>query len=679
MENNIGVKILMVDDKAENLFALEVILSNENYQCVKASSGLEALKILRHEQGFAIILMDVQMPLMDGFETVELIRQIERLKHVPIIFLTANMDTTINVFKGYQAGAVDYMIKPLSAEILKAKVSVFVDLYKKTHELLVQKEQLKTLNIDLTAQKSLSKYSLSLIEASNDPLFAINAEGKITDMNNASVKITGLSREQLVGTDFCNYFLDQQKASEVYKEVFAKGFVADFPLTIFDGHLKNILFNGSVYKDEQENVLGVVVVARDVTDQKRIERELTEAKVFAELATEIAEQAKRKAEKATRTAENAVKSKQQFLSNMSHEIRTPMNSIIGFTKILLKTDLDAKQMEYLQAIKMSCDTLIVLINDILDLAKVDAGKMTFEQTPFKMMLSLAAMFQLFEAKISEKNLEFVKEYDSNIPEVLLGDPVRLHQIILNLLSNAVKFTNQGKITVSVRLLSEDNEKASVEFSIKDTGIGIAEEKIAKIFENFQQASSGTSRLYGGTGLGLAIVKQLVEAQGGSISLKSKMGEGSIFSFVLSFRKKIAEAELITEIEEEVIEIKNVKVLVAEDIALNQLLMRTILDDFGFECEIADNGKIALEKLKTNAYDIVLMDLQMPEMNGFEATEHIRNILNSDIPIIALTANVTTVDLEKCKFVGMNDYIAKPVDEKLLYNKIVSLVKKNNTD
>jgi len=187
MENNNGVKILMVDDKEENLFVLEVILSNENYQCVKASSGLEALKILRREQGFAIILMDVQMPLMDGFETVELIRQIDRLKHVPIIFLTANMDTNLNVFKGYQAGAVDYMIKPLSPEILKAKVAVFTDLYKKTNELLVQKEQLKKLNSDLTAQKSLSHYSLSLIEASNDPLFAINAEGKITDMNNASV------------------------------------------------------------------------------------------------------------------------------------------------------------------------------------------------------------------------------------------------------------------------------------------------------------------------------------------------------------------------------------------------------------------------------------------------------------------------------------------------------------
>ncbi len=360
---------------------------------------------------------------------------------------------------------------------------------------------------------------------------------------------------------------------------------------------------------------------------------------------------------------------------MSHEIRTPMNAIIGFTKVVLKTDLTAKQKEYLSAIKVSGDSLIVLINDILDLAKVDAGKMTFEQTPFKLSASISAMLHLFETKIQEKNLELVKEYDYKIPEVLVGDPVRLHQVILNLVSNAVKFTTAGKITVSVRLLNEDEEKATIEFAVTDTGIGIAENKLNNIFDDFQQATSGTSRLYGGTGLGLAIVKQLVEPQGGTIHVKSKAGEGSTFSFVLNFQKTNAEAELETTIMELDTEIKNIKVLVVEDIALNQLLMKTLLDDFGFERDIADNGKIAIEKLETKSYDIILMDLQMPEMNGFEATEYIRNTMNSRIPIIALTADVTTVDLAKCKAVGMNDYIAKPVDERLLYSKIVGLVKK----
>ena len=670
MKINSPVKILLVDDLPENLFALEVILSTEDYLCVKANSGNDALKILLHEQDFAIILIDVQMPLMDGFETVELIRQIDKLKHVPIIFLTASMDNPAQIFKGYQTGAVDYMIKPLSPEILKAKVSVFVDLYKKNQELLAQAEELKKLNNELTAQKLLSEYSLSLIEASHYPLFAISTEGKITDMNNASVNVTGISREKLIGTDFFDYFTEPQKAREVYQEVFEEGSIADSPLILRhkNGKLTDVLFNGSVYKDDKQKVLGVVIVARDVTDQKRNEKELTEAKVFAELAALIAEEAKSK-------AEDAMKAKQQFLSNMSHEIRTPMNAIIGFTKVLIKTDLTDKQNEYFNAIKVSGDALIVLIDDILDLAKVDAGKMTFEQIPFKMATSLSAMLHLFETKIQEKKLKLFKNYDTKIPEVLVGDPVRLHQIILNLVSNALKFTTKGQITVSVDLIHEDDETVLIQFAVTDTGIGIAAEKIATIFENFQQATGDTSRLYGGTGLGLAIVKQLVETQGGTIDVKSQIDQGSTFSFQLNFQKTKAEAESEPTITKLDSESKNIKVLVVEDIALNQLLMKTLLDDFGFERDIADNGKIAIEMLQKNSYDIILMDLQMPVMNGFEATEYIRKIMNSKIPIIALTADVTTIDLAKCKTVGMNDYIAKPVDEKVLYSKIVGLAKK----
>lgn len=523
-----------------------------------------------------------------------------------------------------------------------------------------------------------SRYARSLIEASLDPLVTISTEGKITDMNQATVDITGITRKELTGTDFFDYFTEPQKAREVYQEVFAKGSVADSPLTLRhkNGKLTDVLFNGSVYKDDWGNVLGVVIVARDVTDQKRIATELLEAKIFAELATGIAEEAKSKAESATLIAEGAVKAKQQFLSNMSHEIRTPMNAIIGFTKVVLRTELSLKQKEYLQAIKMSGDALIVLINDILDLAKVDAGKMSFEEIPFKMALSISAMLHLFETKIREKNLELITEYDNKIPEVLVGDPVRLHQIILNLVSNAVKFTTRGTITVCVRMVKESEEIASIEFAVTDTGIGIQENKIENIFENFQQATSGTSRLFGGTGLGLAIVKQLVEAQNGSISVKSKVDEGSTFSFILDFQKTNAEAEADPGNVELDAEIKDIKILVVEDIALNQLLMKTLLDDFGFESDIASNGKIAIEKLQDKSYDIILMDLQMPEMNGFEATEHIRSTMNSRIPILALTADVTTVDQAKCKAVGMNDYIAKPIDERLLYSKIIGLVKKH---
>lgn len=522
-----------------------------------------------------------------------------------------------------------------------------------------------------------SEYSRSLIEASRDPLITINPEGKITDMNAATIRLTGVSRKLLSGSDFFDYFTDAEEAREAYLEVFAKGSVVDSPLTLRhkDGKLTDVLFNGSVYRNKLHQIVGIVIVARDVTEQKKIEQELTNAKVLAELTTVIAEEAKRKAESATITAEEAMKAKQQFLSNMSHEIRTPMTAIIGFTKVLLKTELNEKQREYLRAIKVSGNAMVILINDILDLAKVDSGKLVFEQVPFIMEDSFATMLQVFELKIQEKNLSLFKAYDKNIPKVLIGDPMRLHQIILNLLSNAVKFTEKGSINVAASLENEDEEKVSILFSVEDTGIGIPDDKVEEIFENFQQASSGTSSKYGGTGLGLAIVKQLVEHQEGKVSVVSELGKGSTFSFILNFLKTDENVQLF----EEKVELDNntddIKVLVVEDILLNQLLIKTLLDDFGFESDVASNGKIAIEKLKNNKYDIVLMDLQMPEMNGFEATEFIRKEMKLEIPIMALTADVTTVDIEKCQIVGMNDYLTKPVDEKLLYTKIIGLIKK----
>jgi len=594
MKTNNLVKILLVDDLPENLFALELILADKNYFFVRANSGNEALKILLHEQDFAIILMDVQMPEMDGFETVELIREIETLNQVPIIFLTASMDNAKHIFKGYQAGAVDFMIKPLVPEILTAKVAVFVELYLKTHELLAQnKEKGKRAEELIIANKELAFQNKEKEKRANELMIA---------------------NKELV-------FQNEEKE-----------------------------------KRKIENM-----------ELEALSNSLKEAKVIADLATLNAEEAKG-------IAESALQSKQQFLSNMSHEIRTPMNAILGFTKVLLKTDLAPKEKEYLDAIKTSSDGLLVLINDILDLAKTDAGKMIFEQTPFKMEASITTMLQVFDLKIQENNLELVKEYDNKIPEVLIGDAVRLNQILLNLLSNAIKFTAKGKITVAVRLLNEDKENATIEFAITDTGTGIAEDKLESIFANFQQATSSTSRLFGGTGLGLAICKQLVEKQGGSILVKSKLNEGSTFSFTLSFQKtneesKIEDGEVELEKENKVI-----KVLLVEDVKLNQLLMKIILDDFKFKYDIADNGKIAIEKMQTETYDIILMDLQMPEMNGFEATEYIRNTMKSKIPIIALTADVTTVDIEKCKAAGMNDYVSKPLDERILYSKIIELLK-----
>jgi PAS domain S-box-containing protein len=521
----------------------------------------------------------------------------------------------------------------------------------------------------------IANYVRSLIEAILDPLFTINTNGKVTDLNNAGIEVVGKAKEWVIGTDFFTYFTDPQKAKYIYEEIFEKGYMVNYPLTIKNDQLTDVLFNGSVYKNKKGIVEGVVVVARDITEQKRIEKELKEAKVFAELATKNAQVDKAKAETATKIAENAMKAKQQFLSNMSHEIRTPMNAIIGFTKVVLKTELTEKQREYLSAIKLSGDALTVLINDILDLAKVESGKMTFEEIPFKLSESIHSMLHLFDLKIREKNLTLLINIDDKIPEVLVGDPMRLHQIILNLMSNAIKFTSKGNIAVDIKLVKENDVMVCVLFTITDTGMGIEEEKIEKIFENFQQAYNESSRLYGGTGLGLAIVKQLIETQGGNINVKSKLNVGTSFSFILPFKKSHFQLQLFPEEFVTDHEFKHLKILVAEDVELNQLLMKALLEDFGFENDIVSNGKLAIEKMENNQYDLILMDLQMPEMNGFETTIHIRKVLKSTIPIIALTADVTTMDVEKCRAIGMDDYISKPIDEKTLYNKILSLLKR----
>jgi CheY-like chemotaxis protein len=244
-----------------------------------------------------------------------------------------------------------------------------------------------------------------------------------------------------------------------------------------------------------------------------------------------------------------------------------------------------------------------------------------------------------------------------------------------LVSNAIKFTSIGQIKVSINLINEDENNVLIRFSVNDTGIGISNEKIAGLFENFQQATDSTSRIFGGTGLGLAIVKQLVEPQGGTLNVESTVDVGSTFSFILPFKKTDETLILENKIVEVNNELKDIKVLVVEDLELNQLLIRTLLDDFGFESEIAANGKLAIERLKTKNFDIILMDLQMPEMNGFEATEYIRNTLKLKIPIIALTADVTTIDAEKCIEVGMNDYISKPIDEAKLFRKMIALIQK----
>jgi signal transduction histidine kinase len=373
-------------------------------------------------------------------------------------------------------------------------------------------------------------------------------------------------------------------------------------------------------------------------------------------------------------AAESVVIKDHFLANVSHEIRTPMNAVMGFTNLLADTELSEQQREFVKAIEISGQNLMTIINDILDYSKIESGMIVIEEVPLDIRSVFGSLEVLLQQKARDKNLELRFEVDARIPQVVMGDPIRLNQILLNLGENAVKFTEKGWLDLSVRVMKETAESYELEFTVKDSGKGIPEDKHSVIFERFTQASTDTTRRYGGTGLGLSIVKNLVELQQGSISLKSEEGKGSSFSFTLTYKKaRQEEASVPPEAAGTVNDFdgRPLQILLAEDNQVNQTLAVLVLQKFGFKADIADNGRLAVEKLRQKPYDLILMDMQMPEMDGYEATRIIREEMGSQVPIIALTAHAMKEEREKCLRLGMNDYISKPFQEKELFEKITA--------
>jgi len=387
-----------------------------------------------------------------------------------------------------------------------------------------------------------------------------------------------------------------------------------------------------------------------------------------------------------KVAEESIIVKENFLANMSHEIRTPMNAVMGFTSLLEQSNLTEEQHAIVHSMKISGETLMTLINDILDYSKLESGKIVIEQIPFSVRNTFESLEVLLQQKAKAKNLALIFDIDNKLPETLKGDPTRLMQILLNLTDNAIKFTETGHVEISVSVLgNEDKGIAKLEFKVKDTGKGIAPDKTSIIFERFTQESAATTRKYGGSGLGLSIVKGLVELQKGSIALQSTPGLGSVFSFVLSYpiakdgshvaQKTIAPAtpaSFGTDQTDKNIKDGALSILIVEDNTINQMLAVHVLKKFGMITEIAENGRIGVEKLREKKYDLVLMDIQMPEMDGYEATAIIRNELKNNVPIVALTAHNMNKEREKCLGLGMNDFISKPFDPKHLQETIIRL-------
>lgn len=531
-------------------------------------------------------------------------------------------------------------------------------------------------------EEELEKLALAATKSYNSVIIT-NNYGKIEWVNEGFTKLTGYT---LDAVENVNELLKRGDTTEINKQTAFYESIRTEKKPITYEH-KNYAKDGKEFWviTTLTPVLGIngeveriIAIDSDITVRKQMEEELVLANKISEHLLKKGNKALNELLKTQKELKETMKVKEQFLANMSHEIRTPMNAIVGFTDLILKTELNPEQKQYIDAIKTSGQNLLVIINDILDFSKSQAGKLVFEQIDIQLSQVVSTLIDLMLPKSMEKNIRLSSKIDPVIPEHLIGDPTRLNQILINLVSNAIKFTEQGIIEIVIELLKENKEEVELLFSIKDTGIGIPPDKLNSIFEGFTQATNDTTRKYGGTGLGLTIVKQLVEQQGGNIHVKSEVGHGSVFSFNLTFRKS---CEILKKNNPHAVDnvpkkVEQLNVLLVEDNYLNQVLATKVLTNWKWNVEVAENGLVAVEKLQKNNYDLILMDIQMPEMDGYEATRYIRKKLappKSTTPIIAMTAHAISGEIERCEQTGMNGYISKPFNEDNLYSKILTVL------
>lgn len=541
-------------------------------------------------------------------------------------------------------------------------------LEKKALELYAANEKLRKLNESLEqkiAQRTLElrisedKYR-GIIEDMELGLLEVNKEGKIVKAYQRFCDMVGYTPEELSGQDANEKLLPPEYLSVMEKQSKDRldGIAGVYEIEILrkDGSRVWVLISGSPIYDLEGEMIGTIGIHYDMSAQKSLEQELAKAKV---------------------TAEQAQKAEQQFLANMSHEIRTPMNAVIGMTHLLYETNLSETQKEYIDALRFSADSLMGLINNILDLSKIEAGELEIEEQTFNLQQLLKGLQRTFQFKVKDKPVSVDMAIDERITNLIVGDPTRLNQILTNLLGNASKFTHQGTIGVKAICRQQTTNQYWIEFQVHDTGIGIPPDKLDLIFENFKQADIKITRKYGGTGLGLTIVKELIEIQGGNINAQSKPDKGSIFKFILPYGdsgvKAIEKSKSYEKANAHIRSLlKDQYVLVVEDNDMNQKLITKILDIWGCSFDLAINGKEAVEYTTYQKYDLILMDIHMPEMDGVEATRIIRSgneNLNQHVPIIAMTAAALLDEKNRALNAGMNDYLTKPFSPDLLLNKI----------
>ena len=651
------VKLLVIDDDEVDKRQLKRALKASGFKhALTEYSDTRSITDIGLLHTFDCIFLDYLLPGDNGLLFLKKIRDAGIV--TPIVIITSQGNESIAV-KLMKAGASDYVIKN---DIDGQSLSQVLRNMLRLNSMLREREQ---------AYSALRISEARLAEAQQIAKMGnweFHAESKAVYASPEVYIILGLDPQNpLTFEMFLAVVQPDERAPFLAawdKAMEGKQYDVDVRINTPSG-VKFAHSQGRCIQDSTGNVVKVVGTLQDITDRKLAEREILRARELAE---------------------NSMKVKEIFLANMSHEIRTPMNAILGFTRLLYETPLTTEQKSYMDAIHFSGENLLVIINDILDLSKIQSGKTTLEKSEFNIRELVNAVLGVLRPKALEKGIRLTWTVHPQVSETIKGDPVRLNQILTNLISNGIKFTEQGGVTLEITSKATKKQESILEFKVRDTGIGIPADKHAAIFENFVQASSDTTKKYGGTGLGLAIVKNLVELQDGKISLTSVDGAGSTFTVHIPFeevtQEQFRQPQMRTSpVVESLDPLIGAAILAVEDNPLNQMLVRKVLQKAGCNVDFASNGLQALERVKMKQYDVILMDIQMPEMDGFETTRHIRTQFQppvSEVPIIAMTAHAFGSDVTKCLAVGMNDYISKPFKVDDLYQKLLKFIQTSPT-
>ncbi|KAM3111678.1 hybrid sensor histidine kinase/response regulator [Phormidesmis sp. 146-33] len=675
------VNILMVDDQPENLLALEAILEGLGENLVRASSGEKALRCLLH-QDFAMILLDVQMPGMDGFETATLIRNRPRSRQTPIIFLTAFSTSDHLMFKGYSLGAVDYLFKPIEASVLTSKVTVFVDLFKKTEAVKRQTAQLVAMNAEL--RQSEERFQ-SLSACSPSGIFVIDPSGQCSYANPRFQAICGLSAEESLAKGWFASIHpdDREKALSSWSIYTRQGreYSQELRFQTLEGTRWTQIRSSPMLSAHGE-LLGYVGTIEDITERKQAEA--IQEQVFRE---QVARQ----------EAETANRMKDEFLAVLSHELRTPLNSMLGWARLLRSKKFDEKTTaRALETIERNAESQSQLIEDILDVSQIIRGKLKLNCYAINLTAIVDAALDSVRPQAEAKSIQIVSPGLEGAIVRVWGDPTRLQQIICNLLTNAIKFTPQaGRVTVELATEQNPSHTPFAQIKVTDTGIGIHPDFLPRVFDRFRQADSTTTRSHSGLGLGLAIVRHLVELHGGTIQVDSPgEGLGATFTVRLPIHQEGARQTIQRDVDDSKdgqndlqnhdsisclsvpARLKGLRILLVDDEADNRELVGFMLQQQGAIVTSVPTARQAIEVLSQEKPDLLLSDIGMPDMDGYALIHHVRSLppeQGGSIPAIALTAYAGESNQHKILAAGFQQHLAKPVELETLVAGIVRWV------